>query len=172
MEDIYPYSFEGPVERFGIGKTRKVWYNVLFLTDELSAVLPFDEHPRLGVEGEICDIPIENAFIPAGDGRNYVIISPSTMKDAGLEQGDIAEIRFRIADQNHVDIPYMLQDQLNANDGDSALWGNLTPGRKRMLAQHVHSAKTAPTAIRRVSEVIAALRGYEGNINAWRKASR
>jgi hypothetical protein len=25
------HSFEGPIDRFGVGKSRKVWYTVLFL---------------------------------------------------------------------------------------------------------------------------------------------
>ncbi|MEO1047536.1 MAG: YdeI/OmpD-associated family protein [Pseudomonadota bacterium] len=172
MEAAYPYSFEGPIERFGVGKTRKVWYNVMFLPDSLRKDLPFETYPRLRVEGEIADCPIQNAFIPAGGGRNYVIVSPEIMKAADLTIGDWVEMRFAIADQDYVEVPDALELAIRVDKDREKLWGNLTPGKKRMLAQHVRSAKTDQTRRKRVDEAVAALMGFSGDINAWRKASR
>ena len=73
---IAPYAFEARVERFGVGRTRKVWYDVLFLPPELEAQLPFDRYPRLRMEGEIAEVAIENAWMPTGHGRRYVIVGP------------------------------------------------------------------------------------------------
>lgn len=169
---IFPYAFEAPIERFGVGKVRKVWYNVMFLPAELRAILPFATYPQLRVEGEIAEVPIANAFIPAGDGRNYVIIAPKVLKDSGVAVGDVVEMRFRIADQDHVDVPVELSAALDCEPGARDLWMALTPGRRRMLVQHVLSAKTHTTRQRRMNEALAAIRSFGGDINIWRKAAK
>lgn len=170
-QSIYPYSFVAEIEKFGVGKTRKIWYNVLFLPGELRAELPFAKYPRLRVEGEIADMPVANAFIPAGDGRNYVIIAPSVLEDGGVTLGDLVEMRFRIADQNHVDVPSELLTALETDQKAESEWDALTPGKRRMVAQHVFSAKTEKTRSRRVYEALDAVRRFGGSLRAWRKGS-
>lgn len=167
---IYPYYFEANIEKFGVGKTRKVWYNVVFLPDELRAALPFAEYPRLRVEGEIADVPIANAFIPSGDGRSYMIVAPNVLKDGGVALGDRVEMRFRIADQDHVDVPHALKEALERDEAARSHWDGLTPGKKRMVAQHVVSAKTERTRNKRVDEALAAIREFGGDLRAWRNA--
>jgi hypothetical protein len=167
--DIFPYQFEAEIERFGVGKDRKIWYNVLFMPAELRRRLPFDLYPKLRVEGEIADVPIANAFIPAGDGRNYVIVAPKVMEDAVVALGDVVEMRFRIADQDHVDVPALLLSALERDSAVMQAWRALTPGKQRMAAQHVLSAKTEPTARKRVAEACEAVRDFGGDLRAWRK---
>lgn len=154
----YPYSFEGPVDRFGVGKTREVWYTVLFLPSELAASLPFATHPRLRVEGEIADLPVEGAWMPTGDGRRYFIVAPRVLKGASLGVGDIVEMRFGIADQNAVDIPPELTSALNRSPASRGAWEALTPGKQRGLTHRIHGAKTSATRRRRVDEVIEILK--------------
>lgn len=170
-DTFYPYSFEAEIEKFGVGKTRKIWYNVLFLPDELRAELPFSEFPKLRVEGEIADVPIANAFIPAGDGRNYVIVAPNVMEDGGVALGDFVEMRFRIADQNHVDIPELLSAALDEDAAAKDAWENLTPGKQRMVAQHIFSAKTEKTRSKRTTEAVEAVLNFGGDLRAWRRSS-
>ncbi|MEM9013756.1 MAG: YdeI/OmpD-associated family protein [Pseudomonadota bacterium] len=172
MSGFYPYTFSSQIERFGVGKARKVWYNVVFMPDALKKELPFDKYPRLRVDGEIADIPISNAFIPAGDGRNYVIVSPEVMKEAGLSVDDLVEMRLRIADQDHVDIPGRLAHAISRTKKTQAGWDALTPGKRRMLAQHVKSAKTDPTRIKRIEEAISAIRHHKGDLRALFKVRR
>lgn len=169
---LYPFSFEAEIEKLGVGKDRKIWYNVLFLPPELRARLPFETYPRLRIEGEIADVPVANAFIPAGDGRNYVIIAPQVLRDTGLKLGDTAEMRFRIADQHHVDVPAVLQAALDRDADAASAWDCLTPGRKRMAVQHVLSAKSAPTRQRRLEEAVDAVIRFGGDLNARRRATR
>lgn len=169
---FYPHSFFAPVERFGIGRDRKVWYNVLFLPEDLIAELPLKQYPRLRIEGEIADMPISNAIIPAGDNRYYVMISPKIMKDADLHIGDDVEIRFGLADQDHVDVPKALEDALKANDQFYALWDTLTPGKRRMFSFHVKGAKTEKTRARRVDEAMDALEHHRGDLKACLKKRR
>ncbi|MEO0320651.1 MAG: YdeI/OmpD-associated family protein [Pseudomonadota bacterium] len=168
--EFYPYKFEAPLDRFGVGKTRKVWYNVVFLPPVLIGELPFGAYPRLRVEGEIADIPINNAFMPTGDGRYYLIVAPTVMKGADVDLGDLVEVRFKVADQDHVDVPKILEKALAEAKKSQSAWGALTPGKKRMLAQHVASAKTDPTAVRRTNEAIDALLNFGADLRAWRQA--
>jgi Bacteriocin-protection, YdeI or OmpD-Associated/Domain of unknown function (DUF1905) len=155
----FTHEFEAPIERHGVGRSRKVWYNVVFLPDRLAIELPFERHPQLRIEGEIAEVPIKSAFIPAGGGRHYLIVSPDTLKSASLGLGQIVEVRFRVGDQAAIDIPDNLQRALSNDQLSNEAWNKLTPGRKRALAHHVNMAKTEGTRMRRVAAVLAAITG-------------
>lgn len=164
MASFFDYSFVGPVDRFGVGKTRKVWYTVLFLPAELREALPFDQYPRLRVDGEVNDVPLEGAFIPTGDGRNYVILNPKLLKATGLTLGDMAEMRFRIDDQDRVDVPQDLAAALNRDPDVKALWDALTPGKKRGIAYSVDAAKRRETGDKRIAAAFDAIVNNNGNL--------
>ncbi|MEM9837927.1 MAG: YdeI/OmpD-associated family protein [Pseudomonadota bacterium] len=169
---FFPYAFEAPIEKFGVGKTRVIWYNVLMVPDEVCAELPLDEYPRLRIEGEIAEVPIANALMPTGDGRRYVIVSPTVLKEAEVRLGDHVEMRFRIADQDHVDVPAGLSAALRNDRNAAAMWEALTPGKKRMLSQHVLSAKTEPTQAKRIGEALDALLNHGADLRALRYARK
>lgn len=158
MTVLYPHDFAAPLSRFGVGHARKVWYTVLFLPPALKAVLPIAAHPRRRVEGEIADLPVEGAWMPTGDGRRYFLAAPRVTKAAGIEVGEVMAMRFRVADQDAVDVPAELA-ALSRNAEARAAWDALTPGRRRGLAHRIHGAKAAATRARRVAEVMAALTG-------------
>ncbi|MBY0335030.1 MAG: YdeI/OmpD-associated family protein [Acetobacteraceae bacterium] len=154
---LYPHAFEGALQRHGVGRDRKVWYAVLFLPPALAAELPFDRFPRLRVEGEIADQPVSGAWMPVGDGRRYFIVSPEVRKAAGAGLGAVLEMRFRVADQDAVEVPEALVRELERRPDLRARWDALTPGRRRGLAHLVRGARTEPTRQRRVAEVVAAI---------------
>ena len=164
MSDYYDHDFEGPVERFGVGKTRKVWYSVLFVPDALHRILPFSTYLRLRVEGEINDVPVALAFIPSGDGRHYGIVSPKVLKASGHSLGETARMRFRIDDQDRVDVPDDLQAALDARPDICALWDDLTPGKRRGSSYHVDTAKRLETRRKRIDAVFEAVTERNGNI--------
>ncbi len=93
--------------------------------------------------------------MPVGDGRRYFIVSPEIKEQTGLDVGDEVEMRFRVDDQDYVDMPLSLQAALD--DISSTQWDKLTPGKKRMFINHVTSAKTARTQQRRISEAMLAI---------------
>ena len=154
----FTHEFEAAIERHGVGKTKVVMYKVLFWPPGLENGLPFREYPRLRVEAEIADVPVRGAWIPVGDGRRYFIVSRNVTKQADVDVGDIVEMRFRIDDQDHVDVPDALQLAVNADIQVAAEWGNLTAGKKRMFSFHVASAKTQGTEAKRVAESLEAIR--------------
>ncbi|MEM6794143.1 MAG: YdeI/OmpD-associated family protein [Acidobacteriota bacterium] len=170
--EYYPYRFEAPIERFGVGKTRVIWYSVVFLPGELQEILPFQQYPRLRVEGEIEEVPIENAFMPTGDGRYYLLVSPKVMKEAAVGVGDEVHVLFGIADQDRVEVPQALQPAIDDDRPAAEAWAALTPGKKRMLAQHVFSAKTPKTQAKRVAEALEALVHHRADLRAWRRHRR
>jgi len=154
----FSHAFMGEIALHGVGRSRVVTYKVLFLPTRFEPDLPFKMYPRLRVEGEIAEIPVRGAWMPVGDGRRYFIVSPEIKAKTGFDVGDDVEMRFRVDDQDHVDIPSALQAALNANDLASTQWDKLTAGKKRMFTNHVLSAKTPPTQQRRVDEALTALR--------------
>lgn len=157
----FPHAFEAPLSRHGVGRTRKIWYNVLFLPADIAEQLPLRAHPQLRVEGEIAEVPMAGAFIPAGDGRHYVIVGPTVMRDAGLAIDQLVEMRFRVADQDAVDVPDALAAALR-RDGEAAdAWEALTTGRRRALAHLVATARTEATRTKRVDSVLLAITGRD-----------
>lgn len=154
----FTHDFVGEIALHGVGKSRVITYKVLFMPPRFEADLPFRRYPRLRIEGEIADVPVRGAWMPVGDGRRYFIVSPDIKANTGLDVGDEVEMRFRVDDQDYVDMPDALQFALNADDAASARWQDLTAGKKRMFTNHVFSAKTSPTEQRRVDEAMAAIK--------------
>lgn len=172
-EDIFfPFFFSAPIEKFGVGRKKVIWYNVLFVPGDLCAELPLTEFPRLRVEGEIADVPVAIALMPTGDGRHYVIVAPNVLKDSGVRLGDRVEMRFKIADQDFVDVPDMLGQAIERSSNAKKTWAELTRGKQRMLSQHVRAAKTEATQHKRVAEVLGALLEQDGDLRAWLSARR
>ena len=153
----FTHNFEDTISRLGVGKTKVLMYKVLFMPPHFEHELPFKDYPRLRVEGEIADVPVRGAWMPVGDGRRYFIVSPEVKKQTGFNVGDVVEMRFRIDDQDHVDVPASLNRALLADAAASDHWDQLTAGKKRMFTFHVASAKTEPTEARRVAEAMEAI---------------
>ncbi|MEO0496032.1 MAG: YdeI/OmpD-associated family protein [Pseudomonadota bacterium] len=153
----FTHEFEDVISLQGVGVKKVLTYKVLFMPPHFEQELPFNTYPRLRVEGEIADVPVRGAWMPVGDGRRYFIVSPEVKKQTGFDVGDLVEMRFKIDDQDHVDIPRSLQLALDSNDLVNAQWEALTAGKKRMFTFHVASAKTEPTQARRVADAMEAI---------------
>ena len=154
----FTHAFEDEISLHGVGTYRVITYKVLFLPSQFESDLPFDRYPRLRVEGEIADVPVRGAWMPVGDGRRYFIVSPDIKSNTGLDVGDRVEMRFRIDDQNYVDVPAALRAAIDVDEEAARRWDGLTAGKKRMFAFHVASAKTSPTEQRRIGEALTAIK--------------
>lgn len=154
---FFTHEFEGPLSTHGVGKSRVIWYQVLFMPRALAEVLPLKAHPRLRVRGEIVDIPVAGAWMPTGDGQHYFIVSPTVRKGTGAKLGDLLDMRFVIDDQDRVDVPPALFQALALKPEMQAAWMKLTPGRQRGLAHQVAQAKTPSTLQRRIQSVMDTL---------------
>ncbi len=156
--DYFPYHFSDQITLHGVGKSRVITYKVLFLPTHFEEILPFKQYPRLRVEGEIADVPVRGAWMPVGDGRRYFIVAPQIKTDTGRDVGDDVEMRFRIDDQDFVDVPAALTSALSDDPEAETQWRTLSAGKKRMFTHHVAGAKTQPTTQRRIDEALEAIR--------------
>ena len=156
----YPHAFEAAIVHHNVGTYR---YTVVFLDDALVPRLPLDRYPRLRVSGEIGEVPFEGAFQPVR-GRWYVMLNKQLMSDGDCSVNDVVEVRFRVEDQDAVDVPTELLQRIA---GDSALqnaWQALSPGKQRGIAYHLRSAKTPATKARRLEECLVAISERGGDL--------
>ena len=154
---FYPHAFEAPIEYHSVGSDTYA-YTVVFVPEELADALPLEAHPRLRISGEVSDTPIEAALTPVR-GRWYILLSKRVLKTIDARIGDLVEVRFKIADQDAVDVPLALQRALAAHPTEAALWEAATPGKQRGLAYRVTTAKTDPTREKHIREVFGILHG-------------
>lgn len=103
-------------------------------------------------------MPFSGAWQPVR-GRWYLMLSKALLRDAGLAVGDWAAVRFRVEDQETVELPPPLAAALGADAATLAAWEALPAGRRRGFTHRVASARTDVTMKRRVEEVLLALRG-------------
>ena len=136
-----PHEFTAEIAAYDFGKYA---YHVVWLPAE---------HPRLRVEAEIDGRPHAGAFCPARGGW-YLLLSKKVLKALGRALGERVHVRFRVADQDAVDVPIELAFALEANGRARTAWDAATPGKQRGWAYRVGSAKRAETRERRVEGVI------------------
>lgn len=149
----YPYTFTAEVSVHDFGRMA---YRCIYLPEDMVQDLPFDKHPKLRIDAEINDIPINAAWTPSKDGY-YIILSKRFLRDAELSYGESVFVRFAVADQNEVDIPDALEAALYDNSELKEAWDRLTPGKQRGLAYRVKSAKRSETIEKRILEIYKTL---------------
>jgi hypothetical protein len=153
----FPHALTAEIVQHDVGSER-YRYTVIFVPDDVKAALPLADHPKLRITGEVDDHPIEAALTPVR-GAHYILLSKKLLAAIGKHVGDTVELRFRIADQEAVDVPERLADALERDAGMRALWEACTPGKQRALAYMVASARRAATQDERIAKVAAVLRG-------------
>ena len=156
-EDAGPYFTHvarGPVARY---EFKTYGYHVLYLPEELKDALPLKTYPRLRVDAEVNEVPHTGTWMPADGGRWYLMISKRLLKETGLEPGQTATVRFRVADQDAVDVPEELEQALSQREYAREVWDDLPVGKRRNYAYRVSSAKREETRFRRTAAVIAEL---------------
>lgn len=150
---VYPFSFEGEIVHHALGT---MVYTVIFLPDDLAAQLPFDQHPRLRMSGEVNGAAVSGAWQPVR-GRWYLMLSKSALRNARVSVGDTVEVRFRIKDQDAVDVPEPLQAALNLREAAAETWRRMTAGQRRGAVHQLTSAGTLATFNRRLAELVEML---------------
>ena len=157
MSLFFDYEFDARIDQHDVGSDR-YRYTVVYVPEDILAELPMAEYPRLRIAGEVNEHPFEASITPAKDVW-YILFSRRVLKaiDAGV--GDTVSVRFRIADQDAVDVPAALGEALDRDARMRELWDAQTPGKRRALAYRVASAKTEVTQSKRVAEVFDILDG-------------
>ena len=130
---------------------------MVYLPSSLEEQLPLKQHPRLRIRGVIGNAEFAGAWQPTGGGW-YLLVSKALLRRSGYRFGELAMVRFRIDDQNAVDVPEALQSALKADRAAKRLWDKITPGKRRGLAYYVSSAKLPATIDKRIEDVFFYLR--------------
>jgi hypothetical protein len=123
----------------------------IYLPSSLEDELPLKEHPRLRIRGVIGNAEFMGAWQPTGGGW-YLMVSKALLRRSGYRLGELAMVRFRIDDQDAVDVPEPLREALDANRAAKRLWDKATPGKRRGLAYYVASAKLPATVEKRIKD--------------------
>ena len=161
----FPFAFTGLIEQHELGTYR---YTVLWLPEDVASELPFADHPRLRMSGELNDYPCTGAWQPSR-GRWYLMLGKPLLKATGLSVGCFAELRFRIEPQDEVEVPVILAQALQGNPAAAARWDAMTPGKHRALSHFVQSAKRRATVVRRVAQVALWLETNETDLRTLPK---
>lgn len=151
------WEFEASIEYHDFGR---MGYTVVYVPELLCKKLPLDAYPRLRINAEIAEWPVEGALQP-GQGKTYLMLSKRWLKQAGLALGDTVEVAFRIADQDAVSLPDSLRHALNGNTKANKAWADLSAGKQRALAHLVSTAKRQDTIDKRITKVLDHLLGVK-----------
>ena len=146
---LYDHEFEGSIVPHKFGRAN---FTVVWLPEELVPKLPFDVSSRLRIEASIGEFDFPAALQPAG-GRWYLLLGKKTRKAAEVAVGETVLVRFRVVDQDSVDVPEPLQKLLDTDDDARANWEDATAGRRRNWAYRVSTAKRPETIAKRLKEV-------------------
>ena len=146
---LHDHEFEAPIEAVGYGRAT---YHYLFFPDDVLKELPFGRRSKLRLEVSLGDLDLPMSLQPVM-GRKAVMVGRKTLKKLGLEPGEIVRVRFRVVDDDHVDVPEALTKLLDTDDDVRASWHDSTPGRRRGWAYMVSSAKRPETVAKRLKEV-------------------
>ncbi len=157
MSLFFDYEFDAPVSYHDVG-SKRYQYTVVFVPRHITEMLPLKEHPRLRISAEINDYPVEAALTPVR-GRWYILLSKKLLTAIERSVGEEVTIRFGIADQDAVEVPPDLQDEIDRSEKTKSLWVKQTPGMQRALAYRVSSAKRQMTREKRIAEVIEIMEG-------------
>lgn len=151
------YTFTAALERHSVGVERKMWYHVLFMPTALCKKLGLPRQPPLRVQGAIDGVSVEGAWIPAGGGRHYFIVSPKVRKTLQAELGQTLSMQFREIDPNWVDTPQALLDIFSEDPEVAQAWQQLTAGKQRGHVHLLNAAKTQATLSKRLNALCQAL---------------
>lgn len=124
----------------------------VYLPSSLEGELPLKEHPRLRIRGVLGGAEFAGAWQPTGGGW-YLMVSKALLRRSGYRLGDLAMVRFRIDDQDAVDVPEALRQALKSARAAKRLWDESTPGKRRGLSYYVASAKLPATVEKRIQDV-------------------
>ena len=128
--------------------------------------------PRFRVQGEVADFPVDGAFVPTGDGRRYLLLSPRLLKAAGIAVGSVVEMRFRLDDPERVTVPQALEARLSTDATFHRHWIALSAGKQRAVAHHVASVKGAVAREKRLDDARAMVVEHGGDIRRWSEARK
>jgi len=130
-------------------------YTVLPIPDEIYAQLLAQKAKRVDIELNDCPFNMALTKAPVID-QVFVYAGKRVLSQAGIEPGDLIDVRVRMSDPNSVDVPSDVSLAI-LNAGLTAEWDALSAGKKRGLLHTVETAKRAATRAARIEKLMSVL---------------
>ena len=157
MIDFYPFIFTTTLTQELNGK--RLMSPAIVLDADLTKELPFDQFPKLRDEAEINGFAHEGAFVPIYGGH-YMMVSKRLRKVIGVELGDPVTIHFKVADQDAIKIPAILQETFEDAPDARDLWDDMPIGKRRSWCVQIDKAKAFQTKQNQIGKLFDLL--YNG----------
>lgn len=128
----------------------------------MSTILPvphdiMEKHGIIGrqrIQGIMNGAEFNLAIQRTKEGLFYLSVSAALRRAMKVREGDMVEVRFRLADPEHIDLPEELVEVIAQDPLFEKAWNKLTTGRKRGIAHYVGSVKSTDSRIRRAFEIM------------------
>jgi hypothetical protein len=142
-------TFIAPVKELDFGRMA---YTVIYVPKTVLRRLGVASRAR--VIGTVAGVRFRGAIIPAGGGRQYLLLSKKYLRSAGLAIGAKATVCLRLDDHDAVELVPEFARALSANLTAWRVWERMTPGAQRGYAHRVASAKREETRRARIEACI------------------
>jgi hypothetical protein len=131
---------------------------------QVLVMLSKDQSARLGtrrtvnVTGTLNGLPFQNSFLPAGEGRHYLVISRALRTAAQVEVGDQVTLVFEIEHAPRpVTVPEDVHIALAQTPAAQTMFEKLSPSHQREYLGFVTEAKKPETRARRLKQMVTRL---------------
>lgn len=119
-----------------------------------------DPHAHFGwvrVKGEVDGFPLaQYHLMPMGDGRLFLPVKAEIRKKIKKEAGDWVTVVLFL-DESPLAVPQELMDCLTAEPEAQDRFNKLLPTERKRHLDHIYSAKTDETKVRRIAAMIDSL---------------
>lgn len=145
---------DAPLLRVSTSVERKAGSLPRFVVVPAEVVAPWDLEGTTVVEASLDGVPIGRRTLKHwGRERDvwFVDLTGAQCERAGVDTGDAVVLELRRADEGP---PPEIARRIEADPSARRRWESLTPSRRRILAEHVRSAKKAETRERRARKAL------------------
>lgn len=122
------------------------------------------------VKGTVNGVPMDRALMPTGRGVHVLVLGQELRKKANVKAGD--EARFEVwlnPRPDEIPLPEELRETFEFLPDFKQGWERISPGMRRSICIWLNSAKTTPTRVRRIAEL---LRRFETGHEWFREKKR
>jgi hypothetical protein len=141
------------------GKDGSTHQSLILLTPEQSAVL--GSRRTVNITGTLNGAAFRNSFLPAGDGRHYLVVSRALRQAAGVSLGEKTKLTFEIeAAPRPVVVPNDLRQALAASPRALLAFDKLPPSHQRQHLGYIAEARKPETRARRIAQTVEKLNGH------------
>ncbi len=144
------------IEKFGENGDKTGWHYVT-LPAETAQILHPENRKAFRVKGFIDAVEITQlTALPKADG-DYLIALKGELRRK-LRKGEGAAITLRLEkDKTVFEVPVLLTEALETDADALRKWNSIPPSHQRHYVNHIFSAKTEETQLRRIARSVAAL---------------